>query len=217
MTVARNVERPPAPAPADPFPLPPGAGGQPRLPPPPKAKPSKIGIVLTALVAAAVVAVTGLGVRTALRPDPCQGAAFVSSTYGYCVTPPTGWTASSATQEFFGVDAFRNTTSPVVVYVDAIQLGSEDLDAVTAEVRQLDEGTGGVTLSDVESSTLGGEPTREWTVTEQSPQGGRSVREILVVRDDVAWRIEVADVEGAPDQDYTEAQQLLDSFRFAGH
>jgi hypothetical protein len=210
--VARKVDRPPAPAP-DPLPFPPGFDGQPRVPPPPKAKPPKIGVVLTALVAAAVVAVTGLGVRSALRPDPCQGAAFVSSTYGYCVTPPTGWSGRSATQELFGVDAFRSTTSPVVVYVDAIQLGSEDLDAVATVVRQLDEGAGGATLSDVESSTLDGEPT----VTEQSAQGGRSVREIIAVREDVAWRIEVADVEAAPDQDYSEAQQLLDSFRFAEH
>jgi hypothetical protein len=210
---AKPIERPPAPLP-DPFPLPPGAGGQPRVPPAPKAKPSRVGLLITALVVAAVVAVSGLVVQSALRPDPCQGAAFVSSTYGYCVTLPTGWTDTPAAREFFGVDAFRKDTTPIVIYVDAIQLGGEDLDAVTTAVRQVDE-AGGVTLGDVSTSSLDGEPTREWTVTEQTRQGGRSVREIIAVRDNIAWRIEVADVEGAPDQDYAEAQQLLDSFRFS--
>jgi hypothetical protein len=171
-------------------------------------------MVVTAFVVALVVAFSGLAVRSALRPAPCQSAAFVSSSFGYCVNPPTGWTGSPAAQEFFGVDAFRSDTSPVVVYIDAIQLGDENLDAVAAVVRQLDQKVGPVTLSEITTSSLDGEPTREWTVTQQSRQGGRAVREIITVRDGIAWRIEVADVQGAPDQDYTEAQQLLDSFRF---
>jgi hypothetical protein len=211
--VAKQAEKPPAPLP-DPFPSPPGAGGQPRVPPPPKPKPSRVGTAITAIVVAVVVAVSGLAVQRALRPDPCQGAAFVSSSFGYCVSPPTGWTGTPAAQDFFGVDAFRRDTTPVVIYIDAIQLAGEDLDAVTAVVRQLDQ-VRHATLSEVDTSSLDGEPTMEWTVTEQSRQGGRSVREIITVRDDIAWRIEVADVEGAPHQDYTQAQQLLDSFRFA--
>jgi hypothetical protein len=213
MVRAKPVDQPPAPLP-DPFPLPPGAPGQPRLPPAPKPKPSKVGMLITALVVAAVVAVSGLAMQRAFRPDPCQGAAFVSSTYGYCVTPPKGWTDTPAAREFFGVDVFRKDTTPIVIYVDAIQLAGEDLDAVTEAVRQVDQ-VRGATLGEVSTSSLDGEPTREWTVTEQTPQGGRSVREIITVRDDIAWRIEVADVEGAPNQDFAEAQQLLDSFRFS--
>ena len=211
--MAKTVDQPPAPLP-DPFPLPPGAGGQPRLPPAPKPKTSKVVMVVTAFVVALAVAVSGLALRSALRPAPCQGAAFVSSSFGYCVDPPTGWTGTPAAQEFLGVDGFSSDTSPVVVYIDAIQLGDEDLDAVAAAVRQLDQTAGPVTLSEITTSSLDGEATREWTVTQQSRQGGRAVREIISVRDGVAWRIEVADVQGAPDQDYTEAQQLLDSFRF---
>jgi hypothetical protein len=211
--MAKKLEQPSAP-PLDPFPSAPGAGGQPRVPPPPKAKTSKPATAIAAVVVALVVAWSGFAVQQAVRPGPCDAAGFVSESFGYCVTPPDGWTGTSATREAFGVDAFRRDTSPVVVYVEAIQLAGEDLESVTGSVRQLDD-VASAKLDDVSTSSLDGEPTSEWTVTEPSPQGARTVREIIVVRDEIAWRIQVADIEGAPDEDYAQAQQLLDSFRFA--
>jgi hypothetical protein len=207
-------ELPPVPE-WDPFPHEPGW----RPPAAPAAPPARRRRLWPALLLAGCFAAGALGAYLAVRSDPapdaCLGAAFVSEAFGYCVDPPAGWVASQGADEPTGVDAFRIASAPTVVFVEAVELSEgQELDAFVAELRARSEAQG-YAPGPQSFGTLAGEPTVQWEIRVSSPEGDTVVREIAVVRDDIGWRLQVADSADRWPTSAREIEALLDSWRFA--
>lgn len=160
----------------------------------------------------------GFAVAFAVGPreasSPCDGVAFVSPTFGYCVELPTGWEASVAADEPGGVDALRSDADQVVVYVEGAALDAADLEAFTRQIRERDS-LRGYAMTEPESGELGGAPTLEWYVMVSADGVEATVRAIAVVRGPNAWLLQVADRTGSGEADLDAARIVLDTWRFA--
>lgn len=206
-------ERPPAPL-GDGLPPPPGRRARPAIPAPPPATRSRKKTVVVLGVLFAVGALAGFGGAVLLQRGPCEGASFVSDAYGYCVDTPSGWESSPAAEEPSGVDAFRETDGAAVVYVEAVRLPQDqDLDAFATSMRVQDS-LNGYAVTDPVPGTLGGAPSLEWDAITGEGDVKIVVREIVSIRDGVAWRLQIADAEATATPDLAEAQELLDTWRF---
>ncbi|MGZ8571338.1 MAG: hypothetical protein ACXWW5_03840 [Actinomycetota bacterium] len=205
-------ERPPAPV-FDRLPSPPGGGRRPEIPPPPAAKRSggRTALVLAGLLAVGVTA--GFVTAMLLECGPCHEAAFVSASFDYCVETPAGWLASPASEVEAGVDVFRKQDAATVVVVEAVTHDGGSLDAFADSIREGDS-LAGYALGEIRSGSLAGSPALEWDVRVSSEDAEILVREIVVIRDGKAWRLRIADEEGAPPDGVEEATRLVDSLRF---
>lgn len=138
----------------------------------------------------------GAGAAYLFRPDPCEGTNFESANFGYCLQVPEGWEAGPAR---FGaevtLDQFAPPTESATVVVEAVDLeGGVALEDWSEFVRQRDE-EAGLTPGAASETELDGVGALQWDVT-VAPEGGEQfrMREVVVVRDDVGWRITLNDV-----------------------
>jgi len=177
--------------------------------PPSKWRPYVILGGLALVVAAA-------GVFLLVRPDPCEGTNFTSDTFGYCLTVPAGWIAEPAQ---FGADTTLDQFAPpeqaATVIVEAVDL--EDgvaLEAWSRYVRQQDEGAG-LTPGPASEAVLDGVTAQRWDVSVTSDTGtDYRMREVVVVRDQVGWRVTLNDTEDAFDVSVAIFERMLESWRF---
>lgn len=183
---------------------------------PTPAPPSRVPAV------AALVAVTAVGLGAGawflwFRPDPCRDANFSSTNFGYCLTVPEGWTAQPANiGSTVTLDQFASSSDSAVVLVDAADLQQgTGLDQFASFVRQKDE-QAGLTPGPVTETTIGGEPAQRWDFEATSPNGTTyAVREVVVVRDDVGWRVQLTDAGASLDASTLGPfEQMLSSWRF---
>lgn len=181
--------------------------------PPPKRSKGLVAVVLVALFA--VGAVAGFGGAVLLTRGPCEGASFVSAAYGYCVDTPTGWESSAAADEPSGVDAFRDTDGATVVYVEAVRVAEGDTLDGFATAMRVQDSLKGFAVTDPSPGTLGGAPSLEWDAVTGEGDATIVVREIVAIRGNVAWRLQIADAGSTADPDLSEARALLDTWRFA--
>jgi hypothetical protein len=151
-----------------------------------------------------------------LRPDPCSGTNFESDNFGYCLLVPEGWEAGPAR---FGaqvtLDQFAPPTESATVVVEAVDLETgTGLEDWSQFVRQRDE-EAGLTPGASSETTLDGVGALQWDVT-VAPEEGESfqMREVVVVRGDVGWRITLNDVSEGFDTSAVVFQDMLDSWQF---
>jgi hypothetical protein len=160
--------------------------------------------------------VVGAGAFLLLRPDPCEGTNFESETFGYCVLVPDGWEAGPAR---FGddvtLDQFAPPTGTATVVVEAVDLESgTGLEQWSEFVRQRDEEAGLIPGPASEAVVDGTEALR-WDVSVATEEG-RSflMREVVVVRSDVGWRITLNDLQEGFDSSAVVFDQMLESWQF---
>jgi hypothetical protein len=191
---------------------PPGARSQIEDVPPTAPSRWRALIVLGAVVLVAV----GAGTWMLLRPDPCRGTNFSSANFGYCLTVPEGWTAEPAR---FGssveLDQFAVPSQGTTVIVEAVDLTQEtDLDGFAEQVREKDA-TAGLKPGPRTSTEIDGVAAQVWDITVASEAGTTYLlREVVVVKDQVGWRITLNDLAHTFDDHAAPFQEMLRSWRF---
>lgn len=151
-----------------------------------------------------------------LRPDPCEGTNFASPTFGYCLTVPEGWVAEPArVGDQVTLDQFAPPRDGATVIVDATDLErGVTLEGWAGFVRNRDV-EAGLTPGPATETAVGGVPARQWDLTATSDAGtSYRMREVVVVRDEVGWRISLSDTEDGFEVSQAVFQRMLDSFRF---
>lgn len=212
-------ERPPAP-PVEWLPPPPGGLGIPPTPAPPPVPRSTVRIAVVLAGLFVIGALGGFAVAVVVdrggeEPSPCEGKAFVSSAFAYCLDTPSGWESSPADQEPSGVDAHRAGLDDTVVYVEAVRLADGlDLQGFADSMRVGDT-MKGYAVTDPEPGTLGGVPSLEWDAVQAVAGDEIVVREIVAVRGDIAWRLQITDTGSTGAPRLYEVRQMLDTWRFA--
>jgi len=168
------------------------------------------------LVAGLVLVALGAGTWMLLRPDPCRGTNFSSANFGYCLTVPEGWTAEPAR---FGssveLDQFAVPSQGATVIVEAVDLEQgTDLGGFADLVRQKDE-TAGLKPGPGMSTEIDGVAAQVWDITVASDAGTTyQLREVVVVRDQVGWRITLNDLADTFADHAAPFQEMLRSWRF---
>ena len=164
-----------------------------------------------------LVGLTAVAGFFALRPDPCGDTNFESENFGYCLMVPEGWEAGPAQ---FGADVtldqFAPPTGSATVVVEAVDLETGvALDQWSEFVRKRDEDAG-LTPGPASDAKLGGADALQWDVSVAS-EGGNSflMREVVVVSNDVGWRVTLNDLQEGFDTSAVAFRDMLDSWQFA--
>jgi len=177
--------------------------------PPSKARPFVVLGVLVLAVAAGVV-------LWLVRPDPCAGTNFSSDNFGYCLAVPDGWTAEPAR---FGADVTLDQFAPpsesATVVVEAVDLAQgADLSQWSAFVQKKDTDAG-LTPGPTGDATVDGVTARRWDVTVTADDGtAYRMREVVLVRGEVGWRITLNDTEQGFEVSAATFAQMLGSWHF---
>ncbi len=182
------------------------------VPPPQPASPWRAVAIVGGLVAV----LAGVGAFLLLRPDPCEGTNFSSPTFGYCLSVPTGWTAEPARfGDQLALDQFAPPKDAATVIVDATDLQrGVTLEEWASLVRQRDA-EAGLTPGPAAETTVDGVPAQRWDVTATSDAGTTyRMREVVVMRGEVGWRIALSDTEEGFAVSSAVFERMLDSFRF---
>ena len=159
--------------------------------------------------------VGGIGLYLAVRPNPCAGTNFTSTNFGYCVLVPHGWEAGPAR---FGsnvtLDQFAPPTSSTTIIVATVDLSAgSNLSDFSSFVRQKDEDAG-LTPGPESDTSVDGVAGLQWDMTVDAQGQTYRMREVIVVRDDVGWRITLNDVEQGFSSSAVAFRDLLDSWQF---
>lgn len=190
-------------------------GPPPPIPEVPKPKPPSPWRAVV-IIGGVVLAAAAAGAFWLLRPDPCEGTNFASPAFGYCLTVPEGWIAEPAR---FGADVQLDQFSPprdaATVIVDSTDLQrGTTLEGWAAFVRNRDV-EAGLTPGPASETTVGGVPARQWDLTTTSDAGtSYRMREVVLVRDEVGWRISLSDTADGFEVSQAAFRRMLDSFRF---
>jgi hypothetical protein len=168
------------------------------------------------IVGGLVVAVAAAGAFLLLRPDPCEDTNFTSEAFGYCLTVPDGWTAEPA---LFGADVtldqFAPPTVSTTVIVEAVDLEQGvGLEEWSGFVRQQDADAG-LVPGPASEIVVDGVTAHQWDVTATSDTGtDYRMREVVLVRDEIGWRITLNDTEERFERSAASLERMLDSWRF---
>ncbi len=161
-------------------------------------------------------ALAAAGAFVLFRPDPCEGTNFSSEAFGYCLEVPDGWIAEPAT---FGADValdqFAPPERPTTVIVDASDLEeSTSLEEWAGFIRRKDADAG-LTPGPASETVVDGVTAQQWDVSATSDSGAAyRMREVVLVRDEVGWRITLNDTEDAFDVSVVAFERMLESWRF---
>jgi hypothetical protein len=154
-----------------------------------------IGVVagfLVAITAIVILAVSWLG-----APGRCDASTVESARFGYCVEAP-GWELTNeGTQAELPYDELIKPADASTVRIVAIQLQSgQGLDEVVQAVRDT-VSQDGVEVGDVVDRRVAGVPAAQWDFVLESGAVEQQIREIVFVRGDAAWRVQLqTDLEG---------------------
>ncbi|MBI3647555.1 MAG: hypothetical protein HY240_02175 [Actinobacteria bacterium] len=146
-----------------------------------------------------------------LRPVPCGSSRVVSARFGYCADPPGGWESHPAVS---GPDLFTASASPAVVEVSVVRVpASSTLAQIADQVATLDRGVG-FQVGDPVPFRLGGRPALWFEGGASTGSDTVRLREVVVVKDGIAWRITLSDTGGSYDRDLPAFGELLSSLQF---
>jgi hypothetical protein len=180
------------------------------IPPPrvPSAVPAIIVLVVLGVAAA------GAGLWYATRPNPCEGK-FSSVLFSYCVDIPAGWTGGS---QLAGQETLDQFVPPNGVEAATIVRVREVLDPATqtgqyAQQFRTSQEASGLLPGRPEKVTLDGEEAVAWEATGTTETGEIVVlREVILVREDGAWRISLAATEEMYPRARMAFEELLSSW-----
>jgi hypothetical protein len=191
-------------------PLPQPPGSPPPEPPSESAKAERHPVLAVLVAAAALLAMTVIGL-VLTRPVPCADQSFLSERYGYCVETPAGWDEADAGSlaDRFVIPGRSATVAVVASEVDA----STGTLVYLERVRSVDE-SAGFNLGDAKTMTVDGEEAAYFDAAGDAPGASFAVREVVLVRDGVAWRITFSDVRDEFDEHFAAFGTFLDSWQF---
>jgi hypothetical protein len=165
-------------------------------PPAPSRSPGKaIAIVMGLLLALAGVVVAGFWWLSG--PGLCDASTVESSRFGYCVAAP-GWEFTNETTETsLPYDELIKPADASTLRIMAIQLASgQSLDDVVEAARDIAT-ENGMEVGEVVERRVAGVAAAQWDFVLDGGQVEQQVREIVFVRGDSAWRVQLqADSEG---------------------
>jgi hypothetical protein len=180
--------------------------------PPPRA-PSIIPVVIA-------VAVLGLGVAAgalwyAVRPNPCEGK-FSSALFAYCAEIPQGWSGGSQLAGQENLDQFAPSGEDAVTWVRVQEVLDPAIQTEQyAQQFRTSQEANGLAPGRIEGLNLDGEQALAWEVSVTSQEGENLVlREVVLVREDGAWRIELVSTEQMYPQARVAFENLLSSWRW---
>ena len=186
----------------DPYPElpPPPPGGEPEVEEVAPEGPTRSTGKAIAVVAGLLIALAGLvaaGLWWLGGPGVCDQSTVESPRFGYCVAAP-GWELTNeAAQANLPYDELIKPTDASTVRIMAIQLptgqGLNDVVKAARDIASQD----GVKVGEVVQRRVAGVPAAQWDFVLDGGQVEQQVREVVFVRGDAAWRIQLqADSEG---------------------
>jgi hypothetical protein len=191
-----------------PLPEPPPQRGVPE--PAKQAEPERHPVLALSVALAGIAAIALIAV-VLTRPVPCSDRDFLSDRFGYCASTPEGWDEGDQTAT---ADRFVLGGAAATFEVTATEVGgSTDTDAYVADIRSLDEGAG-FAVGDVKRTEVDGEQAAYFDAGGASADDDFAVREVVVVRDGVAWRITFTDLRESFDEHYGAFGEFLRSWQF---
>jgi zinc-ribbon domain len=155
---------------------------------------SVLPLILT--LATVGVAVAVFSIWFGSRPNPCEGK-FSSALFGYCAEIPEGWRGGSQIDVPENIDQFSPNQAEAVTSVRVREI----VDPATqtqqyAQQFRTSQEAEGLDPSRVEVVPLDGEQALAWEVTVPTQDGDLlRIREVVIVREDGAWRITLAATE----------------------
>ncbi|HET6712400.1 MAG TPA: hypothetical protein VFI59_01640 [Actinomycetota bacterium] len=216
---ASSIPPPPVPSGGSPMPPPPGTGGEGEGPPPPEEpeQPQRRATVpiVIALLATVLVGVGAFAVVSWASGDTgCGPGDFESVRFGYCARTPAGWIAAAARGEDSPLDRFLLQDGAATMTVTAVSLTKgQDLARFEQFVRGYDEDAGGRTGA-ASALEVDGVEAVAFDVIVEGVDGTVRSREVLFLRDGVAWRVTLADEEVGFEASLRRLDELLDSWHF---
>jgi hypothetical protein len=153
-----------------------------------------------AVVAGLLIALGGVvaaGIWWLGGPGVCDASTVESARFGYCVAAP-GWQfTNEGTQTELPYDELIKPADASTVRIMAIQLQTgQGLDEVVTAARDLAT-QDGVEVGEIVERRVAGVPAAQWDLVLTAGQVEQQVREIVFVRGDAAWRVQLqADAEG---------------------
>ena len=206
-----------------PLPPPPGVPTAPETPSP--ATPEATGVepeprhgpaVFLAIALAVAVAVGAVVlVSWARGGGGCEPGSFESRRFGYCVRPPSGWTAAAAEGAASPLDRFFVPDGAATITVTAVPLTQgQDLARFEQFVRGYVEDAG-ATADPSRPVTVDGVEGVAFDVRLEGADGQVRSREVLFARDGIAWRVTLADEQVGFEANVHRLDEMLESWRFA--
>jgi hypothetical protein len=179
--------------------------------PPPRSR-SAVPVVIALVVAGAAILVSGIWFSA--RPNPCAGK-FSSVLFGYCAEIPEGWRGGSQVTGQENLDQFVPRQDDAITWVRVREI--VDPAAQTQQYAQqfrTSQETQGLDPSRVEAVPLGGEQALAWEVSLPAESGEEDlrIREVVIVREDGAWRITLAATETAYPEARAGFEELLSTW-----
>jgi zinc-ribbon domain len=162
------------------------------VPPPRRTSIVPLLIALATIVTAVVV----FSIWYTSRPNPCEGK-FSSVLFGYCTEIPEGWRGGSQVTAQENIDEFSPSQDDAVTWVRVREI----VDPATqtqqyAQQFRTSQEAEGLDPSRVEVVPLDGEQALAWEVSVPTQDGDPlRIREVVIVREDGAWRITLAATE----------------------
>jgi hypothetical protein len=178
--------------------------------PPPR---SASVLPLIPTLATVVVAVVVFSIWYGSRPNPCEGK-FSSVLFGYCAEIPEGWRGGSQVTAQENIDEFSPNQDEAVTWVRVREI----VDPATqtqhyAQQFRTSQEAEGLDPSRVEVVPLDGEEALAWEVTVPGQDGDPlRIREVVIVREDGAWRITLAATETSYPEARVGFEELLSTW-----
>lgn len=143
----------------------------------------------------------------------CEASDFESTRFGYCARTPAGWIAVPAGKGIT-LDRFMIQDGPATITVIAVPLTrGQDLTRFEQFVRA-DVEAASATAGSSSKLEVDGVEAIEFDVTLEGADGVVRSREVLFVREGVAWRVTLADEEVGFEASTRHLGELLASWRF---
>src|ERR671924_1027171 len=200
----------------------------PPLPPPPgwapepeeeveqetRRPPAALVLLLVALVVTSTIVAVALW-RRGPASGACEGSTIESARFGYCVAAP-GWRIHDQQRAArLPYDELIRPADASTVRIVAIELDpGQDLELVVQTVRSI-ESEGGIEVGEVVDRRVAGVPAAQWDMAlGTGGSDARHIREVVFVREDTAWRVQLlADAKGL-DARLNEFERILRSWIF---
>ena len=197
---------------------PPPPGGQPDVPEASEEPRRSFRTPVLVLVGAVVVASTLVAVAVQRAPSDrtCEASTVESARFGYCIEAP-GWRLTNEPSEpALPYDQLVRPADAATVRIVAIDLDAgQDLDLVVSTIRSIQTEDGATEVSAVVDRRVAGVHAAQWDVAVRAGSSeDRRIREIVFVRDETAWRVQLLADAGGFDPRLDEFEAILRSWTF---
>ena len=170
------------------------------------------------LIGAVVVASTLVAVAAGRAPSDgtCEASTVESARFGYCIQAP-GWRLTNEPSEpALPYDQLVRPADATTVRIVAIDLDAgQDLDLVVSTIRSIQTEGGATEVSAVVDRRVAGVHAAQWDVAVGAGRSeDRRIREVVFVRDETAWRVQLLADAGGFDPRLDEFEAILRSWTF---